>query len=67
MNELSRFLFMRINDQLPKLHASGEWINSDEIKIEELLTGGESTLIYFWSVSCDICKKALLICTSNTG
>ncbi|WP_087973082.1 TlpA disulfide reductase family protein [Oceanobacillus rekensis] len=50
---------MRINDQLPKLNASGEWINSNGIKVEELLTEGKSTLIYFWSISCDICKMEL--------
>lgn len=50
---------MRINDQMPELQASGKWINTSEIKTEELLIGRMPTLIYFWAVSCNYCEKLM--------
>ncbi|MGJ9458586.1 TlpA family protein disulfide reductase [Oceanobacillus sp. CF4.6] len=50
---------MRIRDRMPDLKASGQWINSREIKTEDLLMGKKPTLIYFWSVSCHLCKRAM--------
>lgn len=49
---------MKLNDSIPSLHANGKWVYGREVRREELI--GNPTLIYFWSISCDTCKKALL-------
>ncbi|WP_249869926.1 TlpA family protein disulfide reductase [Oceanobacillus saliphilus] len=49
---------MKLRDQIPDLHAEGEWINTRGIRTEDLI-GHKPTLIYFWSVSCHTCKRAM--------
>ncbi|WP_010649589.1 TlpA disulfide reductase family protein [Oceanobacillus massiliensis] len=49
---------MKLSDDIPELEAAGEWINSRRM-INSDLIGEKPTLIYFWSVSCSSCKRAL--------
>jgi thiol-disulfide isomerase/thioredoxin len=47
---------MRLGDPMPSLKGATDWLNlRDEINIEEYLKNSP-TLIYFWAVSCGICK-----------
>lgn len=47
---------MILNDQIPNLEVGGEWFNY-VVTTEELRRNNKMTLIYFWALSCDICKK----------
>ncbi|WP_067730055.1 TlpA family protein disulfide reductase [Oceanobacillus damuensis] len=49
---------MKLRDQLPDLKADGEWLNTREIRTEDLI-GYKPILIYFWAVSCNSCKRAM--------
>lgn len=49
---------MKINDRMPDLDESGTWINSSGVRTEDLI-GQIPTLIYFWSISCELCEKSL--------
>lgn len=42
---------------MPDLDENGIWINSSGVRREDLI-GETPTLIYFWSISCHICKKS---------
>ena len=46
---------LRIKSPMPDLDGATDWINFDQPDVKELL--GKPTLIYFWSVSCDICHE----------
>jgi len=47
---------MRIGTAMPSLDGATEWFNSTEAHaVEE--SKGRPTLVYFWSVSCGICKE----------
>jgi thiol-disulfide isomerase/thioredoxin len=49
---------MKIGTPMPRLNGATEWINgtAQEAQIQ---AEGHPTLIYFWSVSCGICKDNL--------
>jgi len=47
---------MRLREPLPNLEGITAWINGD-ISSEQL--AGKPVLVYFWSVSCDICRESL--------
>jgi len=49
---------LKLRSPLPDLSGATEWLNSDEIKRDELI-GNKPTLIHFWSVSCGLCKEAM--------
>lgn len=49
---------MKLRDEMPELDGATEWYNSDPIKKEDLI-GNKPTLFHFWSVSCELCKKAM--------
>ena len=47
---------MRIGTAMPSLDGATEWFNATEAQaVEE--SKGRPTLVYFWSVSCGICKE----------
>jgi thiol-disulfide isomerase/thioredoxin len=47
---------MRIGDKIPSFEGATEWLNSsDNFQAENYLQGSPS-LVYFWAVSCGICK-----------
>jgi len=47
---------MRIGTAMPSLDGATEWFNATEAHaVEE--SKGRPTLVYFWSVSCGICKE----------
>lgn len=48
---------MKLKDNIPNLEANGTWLNGREIRVKELI--GNPTLFYFWSISCNKCKKAI--------
>jgi len=47
---------MILKDQIPNLEVAGNWINN-VVTNEDLLRNNKMTLIHFWALSCDICKK----------
>lgn len=47
---------MRIGDPIPSVGGATEWLNGSLSETEEL-TAGRPTLVYFWALSCGICKK----------
>ena len=49
---------MKLRDQMPELNGATTWYNSDPINKSDLI-GNKPTLIHFWSVSCELCKKAM--------
>src|SRR5699024_5448742 len=49
---------MKLRDQMPELGHSGKWLNSKPLFKNDLI-GNKPVLIYFWSVSCETCKKAM--------
>src|SRR5699024_3090764 len=49
---------MRLRDEMPELGGATVWYNSDPIQKRDLM-GNKPTLIHYWSVSCDLCKKAM--------
>src|SRR5690625_5537212 len=49
---------MRIRDDMPELEGAGVWYNSEGLKRADLI-GKKATLFHFWSVSCELCKKAI--------
>jgi thiol-disulfide isomerase/thioredoxin len=46
---------MRIGTEMPRFEGASEWFNKD---VDEALdeAKGRATLVYFWSLSCGICK-----------
>lgn len=54
----TRRLLMKLRDELPALTGATAWLNSREIKKDELI-GNKPVLIHFWSVSCDLCKRSI--------
>jgi len=46
---------LRMKSPMPDLDGATEWINADQPDVKELI--GKPTLIYFWSVSCDVCHN----------
>jgi thiol-disulfide isomerase/thioredoxin len=49
---------LKLRDKMPELTGATEWLNSAEINKKELI-GNKPTLIHFWSVSCDLCKRSM--------
>lgn len=49
---------MRLRDEMPELEGAAVWYNSDPIRKADLI-GDNPTLFHFWSVSCELCKKAM--------
>lgn len=49
---------MRLRDNLPELEGATVWLNSTPLKREDLM-GSKPLLLYFWSISCESCKKAM--------
>ena len=49
---------MRIGDTLPSLEGATTWINGSLEDATEK-TAGKPTLVYFWAVSCGICKEKM--------
>ncbi|CDQ40272.1 MULTISPECIES: TlpA family protein disulfide reductase [Virgibacillus] len=49
---------MRLRDEMPELHGGTDWLNSKPITKKDLLNS-DPTFIHFWSISCDLCKKAM--------
>lgn len=47
---------MKLRDQMPELDGATEWLNSNPLKKKNII-GNKPTLIHFWSVSCDSCKR----------
>lgn len=50
---------MRIRDDMPSLDGATMWLNSEEVKNEELLND-KPILVHFWSVSCRQCKTSMV-------
>ena len=50
---------MRLREQMPELVGATTWLNGKTTK--EKLVGKKPTLIHFWSVSCSMCKKSILV------
>lgn len=48
---------MRIKDKMPALKGATTWLNR-EITDDELMNE-KLTLIYFWSISCGLCQRAM--------
>ncbi|WP_010530384.1 redoxin domain-containing protein [Lentibacillus jeotgali] len=48
---------MRLKDQMPEFDRSGKWLNSKRLSHNDVI-GNKPVLIYFWSVSCETCKKS---------
>ena len=46
---------LRLKSPMPDLDGATDWINFDQPDVKELI--GNPTLIYFWSVSCDVCHE----------
>ncbi len=46
---------MRINDAIPSFEGATGWLNELQETADEFVTGSP-TLVYFWAVSCGICK-----------
>ncbi|GAB3068318.1 TlpA family protein disulfide reductase [Virgibacillus ainsalahensis] len=49
---------MRLKTQMPELDGATNWLNGKGIMRNDLI-GNKPTLIHFWSISCDLCKKAM--------
>ncbi|GGJ98085.1 thiol-disulfide oxidoreductase YkuV [Lentibacillus kapialis] len=49
---------MKLREEMPELGHSGKWLNSKPLFKHDLI-GHKPIVIYFWSVSCDTCKKAM--------
>ncbi len=50
---------MRIGDKIPSFDGATQWLNTpNNFQIDEYLQGSP-TLVYFWAVSCGICKDNL--------
>lgn len=49
---------MRIRDEMPELDGATKWYHSDPLTKNDLV-GYKPTLIHFWSVSCELCKRAM--------
>lgn len=49
---------MKLRDKLPELTGATDWLNSNEIRREDLI-GRKAVLIHFWSVSCELCKRSI--------
>ncbi len=50
---------IRIGEPMPSLEGATEWLNlRDEFSMEDYLKNSP-TLVYFWAVSCGICKDNL--------
>jgi|SRR5699024_4727585 len=43
---------------MPELNGAAKWLNSKSLSKKDV-TGKKPTLIYFWSVSCETCKRAM--------
>ncbi|MFC3038652.1 TlpA family protein disulfide reductase [Virgibacillus xinjiangensis] len=50
---------MRLRTMLPELEGATAWLNSGEIKRKDLV--GSPILVHFWSISCDLCKRDMLV------
>ncbi|MCS6873975.1 MAG: redoxin family protein [Pyrinomonadaceae bacterium] len=48
---------MKIGDLMPSLEGATSWFNLNE-NLEETIKG-KATVVYFWAVSCGICKENL--------
>lgn len=48
---------LRLDTFMPEFDGASDWINADQPDPRELL--GHPTLVYFWSISCDICHANL--------
>ncbi|HVF28134.1 MAG TPA: TlpA disulfide reductase family protein [Pyrinomonadaceae bacterium] len=46
---------MSIGDVMPRLEGATEWFNATGARAEAEAKG-HPTLVYFWAVSCDVCK-----------
>lgn len=49
---------MRIGTQMPSLDGATEWLNGSADEVQQQ-SKGHSTLVHFWSLSCDMCKDNL--------
>ncbi|MBA2379046.1 MAG: TlpA family protein disulfide reductase [Blastocatellia bacterium] len=49
---------LRINDPMPALDGATTWFNGSLLDTLEN-TSGKPTLVYFWAVSCGICKDKM--------
>ena len=49
---------MRLREPMPELEGATTWLNGEKTRTE--LVGVRPTLIHFWSVSCHMCKEAML-------
>lgn len=47
---------MKLRDQMPELDGGTDWLNSKALEKKDII-GRKPTLIHFWSVSCDSCKR----------
>ena len=47
---------MKIGDIIPKFEGATEWLN-DLQKTADDYVSGQPTLVYFWAISCGICKE----------
>jgi thiol-disulfide isomerase/thioredoxin len=47
---------MKIGDPRPSFEGATDWLNELEHTAEEYVSG-QPTLVYFWAVSCGICKE----------
>ncbi|MBY7143786.1 redoxin domain-containing protein [Virgibacillus sp. NKC19-3] len=47
---------MKLRDQMPELDGATAWLNSKQLERKDII-GRKPTLIHFWSVSCDSCKR----------
>jgi len=49
---------MRLREEMPELDGATAWYNSEPIQKSDLI-GNKPTLFHFWSVSCELCKRAM--------
>lgn len=47
---------MKIGDPRPSFEGAADWLNQLDCTIDEHL-GGRPALVYFWALSCEICKQ----------
>jgi thiol-disulfide isomerase/thioredoxin len=49
---------MKLREQMPELDGATAWLNSNALTKRDLI-GHKPTLIHYWSISCELCKKAM--------
>jgi|SRR5690625_628348 len=51
-------IVMRLREELPELEGATMWLNSAPLTRGDLI-GSKPLLLYFWSISCESCKKMM--------